>query len=221
MGAGFYGKLPMRGDFIRRNLPADFVLPWDEWLMSVLQAGQEGLGEAWLGRYLNSPIWRFVLGIGQCGSTGMVGVMIPSVDSVGRYFPLTVAAPIDGNALPALSVLTAEAWYETAETVLLRALEPETGFADFDAAVAGLPPPPEAAGTGGAGRFTVTANAAGLAASLLRLAADPESGRTSLWWTDGTPDLPGVSLCAAGLPSAEQGVALFDGQWERWGWTRR
>ena len=27
---GFYGKLPARGDFVRRRLPSAFVAPWDQ-----------------------------------------------------------------------------------------------------------------------------------------------------------------------------------------------
>src|SRR5690606_36950533 len=31
-GPGFYGKLPSRGDFVSRRLPADFIGQWDAWL---------------------------------------------------------------------------------------------------------------------------------------------------------------------------------------------
>ena len=34
--AGLFGKLPARGDFVRRNLPASFVAAWDSWLAGVL-----------------------------------------------------------------------------------------------------------------------------------------------------------------------------------------
>jgi type VI secretion system protein ImpM len=220
MSAGFYGKLPMRGDFVGRNLAQDFILPWDEWLQRVLQAGQDGLEEAWLGHYLNSPIWHFVLGAGLCGPAAMVGVMIASVDTVGRYFPLVVAAPLAGRPVPALAALAAAEWCGTAESVALGALDPDRGFADFESAVAALAGPEEATAEIGPGP-AVAPIADGLATSLLRVTADPGAGRTSLWWTDGTPEVPGVSVCTDGLPSAQQAVALFDGQWERWGWIRR
>jgi type VI secretion system protein ImpM len=220
MSAGFYGKLPLRGDFLGRSLEQDFILPWDEWLQSVLQAGQGGLGEAWLGRYLNSPIWHFVLGAGLCGPSAMVGVMIASVDSVGRYFPLAIAAPLDGQPVPALAALAAAEWCKAAETVVLKALEPDIAFTDFEAAVAALAKPEQGLAEIGPGP-AVTPITDSLALSLLRVTADPAARRASLWWTDGTPEVASASLCADGMPSAQQAVALFDGQWERWGWTRR
>ena len=214
---GFYGKLPMRGDFLGRSLAQDFVRPWDDWLQGVLQAGQDGLQQGWLGHYLNSPIWHYVLGAGLCGPTAMVGVVIASVDTVGRYFPLTVAAPLEGGPVPALVVPLVLDWCRNAEAVALSALEPDKGFDDFEAAVAGLAPP-EVSGAEIGPAPSVTPIEGEVTSALLRLAV--EAGG-SLWWTDGTPDVPGVGLRADGMPTPQQAVALFDGQWERWGWNRR
>ena len=91
---GFFGKLPALGDFVERALPAEFVTPWDAWLQRAIAASRASLGEQWLDIYLTSPLWRFVLGAGPCGARAWAGVMMPSVDRVGRYFPLTVAAPL-------------------------------------------------------------------------------------------------------------------------------
>ena len=33
---GFYGKMPSRGDFVRRGLPDSFVDPWDAWLQDMM-----------------------------------------------------------------------------------------------------------------------------------------------------------------------------------------
>ena len=41
-----------------------------------------------------APIWRFALAPGVAGPLPMLGVMMPSVDRVGRQFPLTLAAPM-------------------------------------------------------------------------------------------------------------------------------
>lgn len=88
---GFYGKLASRGDFVSRGLPQSFIQPWDQWLAAGLQASQQQLGEQWLQAYLVSPLWRFALAPGVCGESPVVGVVMPSIDRVGRYFPLTVA----------------------------------------------------------------------------------------------------------------------------------
>jgi type VI secretion system protein ImpM len=95
--AGFYGKLPARGDFVRENLPRDFTDAWDGWWQRGLAETQAAAGDAWRNSWLEAPVWRFVLPPGLCGRNGVIGVWMPSVDKAGRYFPLTIAAvaPID------------------------------------------------------------------------------------------------------------------------------
>ena len=50
------------------------------------------MGEAWLPAFLEAPVWRFTLPPGMCGAQAVLGLMLPSVDRAGRYFPLTFAA---------------------------------------------------------------------------------------------------------------------------------
>ena len=57
--AGFYGKLPARGDFVRVGLPRDFTEPWDGWLQSVIAGSRSLMGDAWLPAFLEAPVWRF------------------------------------------------------------------------------------------------------------------------------------------------------------------
>ncbi len=95
---GWHGKLPSLGDFAARRLDSDFIEPWDGWLAGGLQALRDAAPEAWLAAYLGSPSWRFVLmpGVlpGTAGRQGWAGVLMPSVDRVGRYFPLTLVLPL-------------------------------------------------------------------------------------------------------------------------------
>lgn len=90
--AGWHGKLPSLGDFATRRLSPPFVDAWDHWLSDGLAAMR--LKPDWLDRYLASPSWRFLLTPGVIGSTAWIGVLMPSVDRVGRYYPLTIAHPI-------------------------------------------------------------------------------------------------------------------------------
>ena len=95
---GWYGKLPSLGDFASRRLDADFIEAWDAWLAQGLSDWQARAPESWLDRYLAGPSWRFVLMPGvlspPCADTAWAGVLMPSVDRVGRYFPLTLAQPL-------------------------------------------------------------------------------------------------------------------------------
>ena len=91
---GFFGKLPSHGDFLRRQVSDAFVGVWDGWLQECLAASRAELGDRWLDVYLTSPVWRFACAAGTCGPAPVVGVMVPSVDRVGRYFPLTLVAEL-------------------------------------------------------------------------------------------------------------------------------
>ncbi|HQT63793.1 MAG TPA: type VI secretion system-associated protein TagF [Acidocella sp.] len=89
---GFFGKLPARGDFVRANVPEDFVAPWDEWCRRMLTASRTVLGEAWLEAWMEAPVWHFLLPPGACGPQAVLGVWLPSMDKVGRHFPFLACA---------------------------------------------------------------------------------------------------------------------------------
>jgi type VI secretion system protein ImpM len=114
---GFFGKLPARSDFVRSGLPRDFVDTWDAWLAEVLSASKAAAGDAWLPAFLEAPVWRFALPAGACGARAVIGLTVPSVDRVGRYFPLTFAAVVDrtGEAT--------DAWLDRCEAAGRAALE--------------------------------------------------------------------------------------------------
>ena len=59
------------------------------------------MGEDWLPAFLEAPVWRFILSAGLCGERAALGLMLPSVDRAGRYFPLTFAALFDAGTAPA------------------------------------------------------------------------------------------------------------------------
>ena len=136
--AGFYGKLPARGDFVRAGLPRDFTDPWDEWLQSVIAGSQSIMGEAWLPAYLEAPIWRFSLPPGLCGTQGVLGLMLPSVDKANRYYPLTFAALHPNGIDP----VEGEEWLARSEAAGLAALEQDAQPQEITAMI----DPPDLAG---------------------------------------------------------------------------
>lgn len=95
---GWFGKLPGSGDFVHRRLEAAFIVRWDAWLqheMLVMRQRHPG----WVESYLTAPVWCFVLAPGLLELRGAQGVLMPSVDRVGRYFPLTLVRWLaDGDA---------------------------------------------------------------------------------------------------------------------------
>ena len=121
---GWYGKIPSLGDFISRRLPAGFISSWDSWLQHCMASSRAQLGERWLDLYLTGPIWRFSLMPGVCGKETDIwtGVLMPSVDKVGRYFPLTIALRIESRPGIMLSIFSAQCWYDALERIALATL---------------------------------------------------------------------------------------------------
>ncbi|MCR8958310.1 type VI secretion system-associated protein TagF [Variovorax sp. S2] len=98
---GWFGKLPGMGDFAHRRLPESFLSEWDHWLQRGL-ARLKDRHTDWMAHYLQAPVWCFALGPGVAGEGAWIGVMMPSVDGVGRYFPITLAVEIDASVGDAL-----------------------------------------------------------------------------------------------------------------------
>lgn len=137
---GFHGKLPIVGDFVSRRLPREFIDSWDGWLQSAISASREQLGDDWLKSYLTSPIWRFLLSPGLCGTQAVAGIMMPSVDRVGRYYPLTVAALFEPSPQLPFLFTSGNIWFEQIEDVALSGLEGNLDVDAFDQLMQTLPP---------------------------------------------------------------------------------
>ncbi|HZU90298.1 MAG TPA: type VI secretion system-associated protein TagF, partial [Stellaceae bacterium] len=99
---GFHGKIPARGDFVQTGLPRSFIAPWDAWMQRMLTASRAALGEGWAAAWREAAVWRFVLSPGICGPKPVLGLFLPSVDRVGRYYPLTLAAVKAGGSAATL-----------------------------------------------------------------------------------------------------------------------
>jgi type VI secretion system protein ImpM len=228
--AGLYGKLPAFGDFVTRRLPATFVERWDPWLQQGISTSRARLGADWLNCYLVTPVWRFVLARDVAGPDAYAGVLLPSVDRVGRYFPLTVAAAVSPRADSDGGLAALWSWFDDLESLALDALSMTLDFDRFDARLAALPPPdqPDALGLEPAPPMvsrTPTYASVDPAESLSHLGPEdtwplvPPLPRLASHWATTANDSWGETiLVSAGLPSPGQFCALLDGQWESHGW---
>lgn len=210
--AGFYGKVASRGDFVSRGLPGSFVDPWDQWLASGLHASQQQLGADWLGIYLVSPLWRFALAPGVCGPDAVAGVLMPSIDKVGRYFPLTIVRCLTVEQSLAAVVSGADDWFEQAENLLLATLEDDGNFESFEAGVGALLAEPstlnaEVSAFAGLQRFAVTSPATRGAALVEHACLG-----ASLWWGRGSQRIAAGLMRCQGLPAAADFGSYLLGQ---------
>ena len=236
---GFYGKLPSHGDFLRRRVSDAFVGVWDGWLQECLTASRASLGDRWLDIYLTSPVWRFACAAGVCGPSPVIGVMVPSVDRVGRYFPLTLAAELLPETPQILeAALRARTFFDGAERLVVDTLEQEhIDFEVFDeqlvllgrelessAVVPGVVL--EAAASSplddGAGGWQIPIrSSAELGDAFTQLISQRLSTLYEpmvLWWTDGSAVVPPSCLLVKGLPHPDSFAALLDGSWRERRW---
>ena len=236
MQQGFYGKLPVVGDFVTRRLPKAFVEAWDHWLQSAIATSREQLGDSWLDIYLFSPIWRFGLSPGVCGESAWTGVLVPSVDKVNRHYPFTMAFPVaDAEILAYLfGSKEGELWFRELEKLALSCLDGLSVDAiderlqaikapTFSPVCPAVIAPDTPGASKGKCAFHISTESfgqdpavfMGLAASLLNRFMPLHS-----FWShfDSESITPSLLVCD-GLPPIDTYVALLTGEWAQRGWT--
>ncbi|WP_338847219.1 type VI secretion system-associated protein TagF [Massilia sp. W12] len=227
---GFYGKVTTHGDFVTRRLPRAFIDGWDEWLQAGLHYARQRLGATWLNAYLTSPLWRFAINAGVLDRAAWSGVVMPSVDRVGRHFPLTIACPAFGQPRLLDWVREGNPWFENLEDFALSSLaegfqlekmeaslQATPGLTQMLAARLGPPRPPVG---------SATCMAFGSMQQLLQaqnnlvqdLASQALQGAT-VWWTEGSDRIKPCMLISRGMPTPQQCCAMMDGNWSGGGWV--
>jgi type VI secretion system protein ImpM len=208
---GLFGKLTSHGDFVTRRLPPSFIAMWDAWLQASLQASRAALGARWLDFYLVAPVWRFALAPGVSGQHAWGGVLMPSVDRVGRHFPLTLAAACAGP-LPLAEWLGGQ-WHARMEDLALSTLDARFRFDLLEEALRqapDLPALPTAGERGADGWRLELAGPGEEAAAAGQVAAAALFGQ-SVWWTAGDDQVAPCVRLFRGLPPPEAFTAMLGG----------
>lgn len=227
---GMYGKLPTHGDFVQRNLPTAFVSEWDDWLQHFVAGTKEKLGPDWLDIYLTSPIWRFVLSHGVIDEHKWAGIMMPSVDMVGRYFPFSIAMRLPDYINPLEYISMQSTWYEELEDLALRALDGEfeldelaENLANSDNSFDSLYQP------GSSSTETFSMNIAmgdqeqsinSVYPHMLDVMMNKLLSSYSVWSTLGSNLVEPCVFSVQNLPVIAKLPAMMDGDWQRWGWQQ-
>lgn len=209
MAAGLFGKLLARRDFIAVNLSRRFLDVWEDWVPNSLVASREELGTQWQEAFLSAPIWRFWLGSAICGETH-IGALMPSLDGVGRYYPLTLA---QAGAFPPPDIDVHADWFEAAEKLLLATLDDGASLECTVAALSGLGAPE--ATDDAAVHFAAkesTAAPSGAAFDELRKANCLSPADASFWWTMGGENFPPALFACSGMPDAALFAAMLTGE---------
>jgi type VI secretion system protein ImpM len=235
---GFFGKLPCNGDFIQYNVSQEWLDPWDHWQQSCVFESRASLGDAWLNAYLTGPIWRFVLSEGACGSGAWAGVIVPSVDRVGRYFPLTVVRQLDSLWNPLDIAVCWAPWFDAIEHCVCGALDtPDLRLDGFISQIGGLPDPLDiavpthiegelfrnAGFPSASTQWRVALQSVDHLQLDVAVLAYREIYRhlrpVTLWWTAGAERVQSSWLLARGMPAPQSFAAMLDGNWQGSHWT--
>jgi type VI secretion system protein ImpM len=205
MQCGLYGKLLTKRDFVAIGAPRRFLDTWEPWLQSAISASHVALGRDWQAAFLAAPIWRFWLGADLCGLS-VIGAFMPSLDGVGRYFPLTLFAYADdGAAISPPELDSQDPWFDCAEKLLISTLD---GNRTFEAVVGdlGALAVPVQQGSKSAGADHVAAviadgeKFADVFESLRKADHDKVYASTTCWWTIGGDGFAPVAFCAKNMP---------------------
>ncbi len=227
---GLFGKIPQQSDFVTHHLPESFIEHWHHWLQSCLSISREQRGDDWMQGYMVSPVWHFALMPGIISDKSVVGVMIPNVDQVGRYFPSIIAHVGDHDVWSAY--LEGNDWFQQAEKIALLSLADETTYSQLIGELESMPTPEfealpqystQASMQVFKGNQVVQKKAeqshSELATSLLPKAIQHRYGNHSLWWTEGSEIISPSLAISSDLPDPGQYAAMLDGNWQQWGWA--
>lgn len=228
LSIGFFGKLPAHGDFVQRNLCGIVVEHLDAWLQQGLAAVQQRLGAQWLDFYLTGPIWKFSLAPELLGDAAHIGAIMPSVDRVGRYFPLVVLITgANPNLKPMMAAEVYDAFLEDVSTDMIRTLDDPCPDADtfaqqiqsrvsaltLDAPLPPVPVEERLLHLEESEQLAIRKlNNTSLRVSL-HVAADCLASRQydqySLWWTEGSARIPAQIRLCSGLPEDNDFVQFY------------
>lgn len=222
---GWHGKLPSLGDFASRRLPHEFIEVWDGWLAAGIAALKQAEPDGWLEGYLASPIWRFLTFAGAlpgpCGNHCWAGVLMPSVDRAGRYFPFTVASALPQLPRTVEGFAALHRWLHQIDDIAADALQDDWTVAQLEAELARVRPLPPATAVTSRLSTVLTAQtpsatfAIDSAAGVTALATEDALGiwqtaasGQAFWWCEPSAD-PGRLVVTRGLPTgAAIGVLL-------------
>jgi len=221
MSAGLFGKLPTKRDFIGTNASRQFLDVWEPWLQAGVATSKQMLGPTWIETYNRAPIWRFWLGADFCGEA-TIGAFMPSVDGVGRSFPLAIFAGEGEDSLPPPELDSNDEWCGAAEAILLGALEPGALLEAIADEVAAMPPPAISPRSGVVDGLRQLPEGAVLARDIgdrisVAFAAARRFGHRrafatqTFWWTVGGEGFPPLALSYVGLPPATRFADMLTG----------
>ena len=223
--ACWFGKLPSIGDFVGRRMSHELTTDWDYWLRSGLDQLRSDAPDTWTQRFVHSPIWFFltparITGVPACG------VIAPSVDRVGRFYPLTVMSLATERQQAMAEPAALGRFLAGVHAAVVDARRLPLSPDELDARLADLPSPFESRHAPPPAVSPLIANIlADLNAASEAVAAGPQAALpaaelrsvlqkgadTSIWWVSPTAQWPFQELSHGGVLHRPLFLRLFQG----------
>jgi type VI secretion system protein ImpM len=148
---------------------------------------------------------------------------MPSVDGVGRYFPLTLLAVADPSySIPPPDLNAQDQWFAAAEEFLLSTLDQAKSFDDISTALDALPAPLMEASVGSSNEVLAIGDTmVGMITAgktfqdslrKLRQSNHESAAAASFWWTEGGGNFPPMALCSRGMPDPFRYSSMLTGR---------
>jgi len=198
---GWHGKLPTVGDFASRRLDSEFIRIWDDWVSSGLALLRTRSDCRWLDAYLSSPTWRFVLTPGFLSAPlhtqVWAGVVMPSVDKVGRYYPLTLACQLPQIQTNAVMQTALWSWLHRLEDLAVDALQEDWSIETLESELVRLGLPLISLLSAENGHVEPSAPSAAFFSACMTQTLAPHAGRC-VWYSEADLSSPKL-LCSTSM----------------------
>jgi len=148
---------------------------------------------------------------------------MPSVDGVGRYYPLTLLAVADpAHSFPPPDLNAQDQWFAAAEEFLLSTLDQAKSFDDISTDLDAMQVPLMEATISSSKEVLVIGDTmVGIITAgktfqdslfMLRQSNHESSAAATFWWTEGGGNFPPMALCSRGMPDPFRYSSMLTGR---------
>lgn len=228
---GCFGKIRSCGDFISRHVSPSVQQKFDQWLEAGLGESKEKFQQQWLDYYLTSPVWYFLRPSAD-REQFVFGIMMPSIDKVGRYYPLIVinelqygepldlerASKIEALMLDTLSSdVGVDEFDQQLQLLSKEKYESKMVTTEVDADLSSKSQQQVMDFISGK-LLRIEAEDSDIKANIFAHSSEVAQQHNSIWWTKGSEHMDTTALVCCDFPPISGIHATLDGDWQASGW---
>ncbi|RWR03466.1 hypothetical protein ED28_00320 [[Pantoea] beijingensis] len=204
---GWYGKLPVTGDFLQQRLTEHIVTGWANWFQQGLTHWHHHTAASTT-EFLRAPVWNFILPLTPGVQRVQMGCLLPSCDRIGRAWPLLALCSFPlADWFPGQLALSGD-WYQKLGGILLKGVRERQSPTELEANLIALTPLPtrenQQSMIVGYDDLPISLSWRGVADHF-----DPQKS-ISYWWSNRSDGYPHATHKHSGTLTAELFSLLFN-----------